>query len=100
MTWMTYRRHGALGSTRVRLTRGRRRVLLALLSGADNLDGWRLSQAAQVWSAVLYPFLDHLEAAGWATRATPTERGKKQFFWSLTPEGHVRAVSALGLRYP
>jgi DNA-binding PadR family transcriptional regulator len=97
MTWISYRRPGAIGLTRLRLTRGRKRVLLALLSGASNLHGWRLCTAAQVWSGTLYPFLDHLEAAGWINRVKRTVGHDELYCYDLTAEGRLSAAGALRL---
>jgi DNA-binding PadR family transcriptional regulator len=97
---MTYHRPGALGTTRVRLTRGRRRVLLALLGGAENLHGPRLCAAAQVGSWALYPFLDHLRAAGWAVGEARIIEQRKTRCYRLTDKGRAHAAAALGLIYP
>ena len=96
---MTYRRPGALGVTRVTLTRRRRRVLLALLTGATNLHGWRLCTTAQIWSGNLYPFLDHLEQAGWISAEMRTmSAGTMRRCYNLTEAGQDKAASLLGLR--
>lgn len=97
---MNYRRPGALGLTRVRLTRRRRRVLLALLTGADNLHGWRLCQAAQVGSGTLYLFLTHLEKAGWVTRELRIISGQWLHCYSLTEAGRWSALAELRLTAP
>lgn len=97
MPSMTYRRPGARGLTRVRLTRGRRRILLALLTGAGNLHGWRLCQAAQVWSGTLYPFLDHLEDAGWVTGTKRQVDGRELRCYDLTDTGRFETFRALRL---
>jgi DNA-binding PadR family transcriptional regulator len=97
---MSYRRPGALGLTRVRLTRGRRRMLLALLTGAGNLYGWRLCQAAQVGSVTLYPFLDHLEHAGWITRELRFVSDQWLYCYSLTEVGRWSALAELRLTAP
>jgi len=97
---MSYRRPGALGLTRVRLTRGRRRVLLALLSDAGNLHGWRLCQVAQVGPGVLYPFLDHLERAGWIVRELRLVPDQWMHCYSLTEAGRWNAMSELRLTPP
>lgn len=47
--------------------RRRRRILLALLTGAPNLSGYPLGRVAQCRSGTVYPFLAHLENAGWVT---------------------------------
>lgn len=98
MPWMSYKRPGALGTSRVRLTRGRRRVLLALLTGAGNLHGYRLCEAAQVWGWVLYPFLDHLEDAGWVTGRMVTIKGRDYRCYTLTDTGRFEASKALLLK--
>lgn len=97
---MTYRQRGAAGCTRVPLTRGRRRVLLALLSGAGNLDGRTLCMTAQVGVTRLYPFLDHLEEAHWATRTPRPGTYPRRYDWALTPQGRVQATWALKLMFP
>jgi DNA-binding PadR family transcriptional regulator len=98
MTWMSYRRPGALGMTRVRMTRARRRILLALLTGAANLYGWRLCEAAQVRSWVLYPFLDHLENAGWITGRFADVGEHEYRCYTLTDTGRWEASQILRLR--
>ena len=98
MTSMSYRRDGAIGLTRVRLTRSRRRILLALLTGAANLDGWRLCEAAQVWSGTLYPFLGHLERAGWVTVEFRDVGERELRCYTLTDAGRWEASHALRLR--
>jgi DNA-binding PadR family transcriptional regulator len=100
MASMTYRRPGAPGITHVRLSRGRRRVLLVMLSGARNLHGWRLCQAAQIWSASLYPFLDHLVAARWAVREERAADGEDRWCYDLTENGRLLAASMLRLAVP
>lgn len=99
MTWMTYQRNGAIGLTRVRLSRGRRRVLLALLSGADNLHSWRLCQVAQVGPGTLHPFLAHLEDASWVTREARPVDHQRTPCYDLTGTGRLQAASALRLTY-
>lgn len=97
---MTYRRAGALGQTRVRLTRRRRRMLLALLAGADNMHAERLSAAAGVWSGTVYPFLEHLEKAGWVVRHRRRVYLRDVYCYDLTDEGRVHAAGALLLVFP
>jgi DNA-binding MarR family transcriptional regulator len=100
MGWLSYHRNGAAGLTRVRITRGRRRVLLALLSEAGNLHGRRLCQAAQVWGGVLYPFLEHLEEAGWVTRQRRNIDLRRCWCYTLTDDGRLRAAAELSLILP
>lgn len=97
---MTYRRRGAPGITHVRLTRGRRRVLLVMLSGAQNLHGYRLCWTAQVWSWDLHPFLDHLVAAGWAVREMRAADGEARWCYDLTANGRMLAAALLRLAVP
>jgi DNA-binding PadR family transcriptional regulator len=100
MSILTYRRPGALGVSRVRRSRARRRVLLALLSGADNLHGYRLCSAAGVWSGTLYPYLEHLTAAGWVTGESRIVEHRKLRCYRLTAEGRLHAAAELGLIFP
>jgi DNA-binding PadR family transcriptional regulator len=100
MGWMSYRRGGAIGTTRVRITRGRRRVLLALLSGAGNMHGFRLASAAQVPSWALYSFLDHLEAAGWVDKSRRKIGLEARYCYSLTEQGRLYAAAELCLIMP
>jgi DNA-binding MarR family transcriptional regulator len=97
MDWMTYRRRGAIGSTRVLLTRGRRRILLALLSDAGNLYLWQLCQSAQVGTARLCLFIEHLEQAGWLTRERRMADGRAVYCYSLTERGRANAMGTLHL---
>ena len=94
MQWMTYRRAGAIGSTRLLLTRGRRRVLQALLCEASGLDIWELSEKSRIGAGTLYPFLYHLTKAGWAASE---ERLGSNYYWSLTEQGRRYATGTLGL---
>ena len=100
MTELAYRRPGAIGMTRVRLTRRRRRVLLALLADAAAMSGYPLCRAAQVGPGTVYPLLAHLENAGWVigewdTATTPN--GGRRRFYRLTGEGRAAAAAALKL---
>jgi len=99
MGWMNYVKAGARGLTRVRLSRGRRRILLALLTEADNLHGFRLCETAQVGSGTLYPFLVHLERARWIEGHYMDVAGRPARCYSLTAPGRRMAVSELRLVY-
>lgn len=100
MKWISYRRPGAAGMTRVPLTRGRRRVLLALLSGADNLTLWRLGETAQVGEVRLCSFLDHLEHAGWVIRNRRKIDLETRYCYTLTYHGRMAVLAELSLRLP
>lgn len=100
MNSMTYRRPGAIGMTHVRLTRRRRRVLLALLADAADMSGYPLCRAAQVGPGTVYTLLGHLEDAGWVvgewdTKTTPN--GGRRRFYRLTGEGRAAVAAALKL---
>src|SRR5579864_1331816 len=100
MRYMSYRRPQALGMTRIRLNRRRRRVLAVLLTGAVNLHGERLCTAAGIWSANLYPFLGHLEASGWVTRERRKVGSVTLWCYDLTGEGRIAAAHELNLVMP
>jgi DNA-binding PadR family transcriptional regulator len=100
MGWLSYHKNGARGLTRVRITRGRRRMLLALLSEADNLHPRRLGKAAGVWPGTLYPFLDHLELAGWVDKHRQRVGFESKYCYTLTDEGRMRAAAELCLILP
>jgi predicted transcriptional regulator len=91
---------GADHVVRVRLSRGRRRVLLALLSGADNLHSQRLRSAAQVWDVNLHAFLRHLTDAGWLDSRVRMVSGRKVRCYRLTDSGRVQAAGELTLVMP
>jgi DNA-binding PadR family transcriptional regulator len=99
--WLQYRRKGAAGLTRVRVGRKRRRILLALMTGAANLSGYPLMRLAQCSSGTVYFFLDHLENAGWVTGdwevLPPGEDRPRRRFYTLTPLGRDEAAKLLGL---
>lgn len=94
---ISYRRAGAAGMTRVRLTRGRRRVLLALLTGAGNLHLQRLCEASQVGEMRLCSFLDHLEDAGWVARHRRQTESRLLYCYRLTDLGWLAAQAELRL---
>ena len=80
-------------------TRGRRRVLLALLADADHMSGYPLSRTAQARSASVYITLDHLEDAGYVTaewEARDDDKPRRRFY-RLTPEGREYAMAVLRL---
>jgi PadR family transcriptional regulator, regulatory protein PadR len=97
--WLSYRKGSAIGSTRVRLTRPRKRVLLALLV-ASGLDSYSLGRLAQVRSGSLFPALSHLEDAGlldvMLDETGPGVYARRRFY-RLTDEGRRIARSGLGL---
>jgi DNA-binding MarR family transcriptional regulator len=86
-----------------RAARRQRRVLLVLLTGASNLGGYTVCQAAQVGPGTFYPMMDRLERTGWVTgrwEAVPAgEDRPRRRFYSLTLKGQMRARQMLGLRW-
>jgi len=96
---MSYTRPGAAGLTRVHLNRRRRRVLLALLTEADNLHGFRLCEAAQVGTSTVYPFLARLEQARWIEGHFRDVAGRPLRCFRLTPLGRRFAIEHLRLVY-
>ena len=100
MDWISYRRPGMGELTRVRLTRRRQRVLLVLLSGAGNLHDERLRRAARVRPGTLYPFLSHLEAAGWVVRHRRSIGLERKYCYDLTDAGRAHAAAGLCLILP
>lgn len=92
---MTYRLPGAIGITRVRLTRRRKRILLVLLSGRTDLHARNLCRLARAGSGSLYPFLHHLEKAGWVLRGYFPEGGEERFCYGLTRTGREQASALL-----
>jgi hypothetical protein len=100
MGWISYHRDGAAGMTRVRLTRGRRRVLLALLTGAGNMHLWRLRETAQFGEVRLCAFLDHLERAGWVIRHRRQTEGRGMYCYELTDFGWLASQAELRLILP
>jgi predicted ArsR family transcriptional regulator len=97
---ISYQRDGAAGMTRVPITRGRRRVLLALLTGADNLHLRRLREASQVGEVRLCSFLDHLENAGWVVKHRRQTEGRALYCYDLTGFGRLAAQTELRLILP
>jgi DNA-binding PadR family transcriptional regulator len=82
-----------------RWSRGRRRVLLALLADADHMSGYPISCTAQARAASVYRVLDHLEdgryvTAEWEVRDDDKPR---RHFYRLTPKGHEYAMAVLEL---
>jgi DNA-binding PadR family transcriptional regulator len=96
---MNYTRRGARGLTRVWLTRKRRRVLLALLSEADNLHSYRLCETAQVGTGMLRVFLGHLEEARWIEGHFMDIAGHPTRCYSLTALGRRMTIEELRLVY-
>lgn len=88
-------------TAKVKPTRGVRRVLLVLLTGADNLSGYPIGRAAAISFASVYNALDRLENAGWITgefEGQPGARPRRRFY-RLTPEGRSLATGLLGLEW-
>jgi DNA-binding PadR family transcriptional regulator len=85
--------------TEIKPTRGTRRVLLVLLTGAGRLSGYPISRAAMVGSGHVYVILARLERVGWV--ASDWEQGKpegeRRKFYQLTRYGRARALALLGL---
>jgi DNA-binding PadR family transcriptional regulator len=86
-----------------RAPRRARRVLLVLLSGAGNLSGFVISQAAQTGAGTVYPVLARLEREGWVTSdwesPEPADRPRRRFY-KLSEEGRVQAMRLLRLEAP
>ena len=100
---MTYHSRTLTGAdcvVRVWLSKGRRNVLLALLSGAENLHRLRLCDATGAWPASVHLFLDHLVAAGWADKHRRKVGLKPEYCYALTDEGRMRAAAELSLILP
>lgn len=97
---MNYVRPGRIGMTRIWASRGRRRVLAVLLTGAENLHAERIGSAASVGSGGLYPFLLHLVTEGWAVREKRKVGSQLLWCYSLTPAGRVVAAAELNLVMP
>ena len=78
-------------------SRRERRVLLALLSGA-NLHGLTIMRLSQTGSRTVYPLLARLESRGWVTeefREKPGEKARKVY--TLTRQGRKVALGFLRL---
>lgn len=97
---MNYVRPGRIGMTRIWASRGRRRMLAVLLTGAENLHAERIGSAASVGSGSVYPFLADLVAAGWADREKRRVGSQQMWCYSLTPRGRVVAAAELNLVMP
>ena len=86
---------------RIRPTRRVRRVLLVLLTGADNLSGITIMQLAGTTGFGAYTVIDRLEEAGWITgewdqyMAPPRRR-----YYKLTRQGRAKAIGLLKLEMP
>jgi PadR family transcriptional regulator PadR len=83
----------------VKPTRRTRRVLLALLTGADNLSGYPIARMIGSGSGGVYLTLSRLEHAGWVTgqwehHADGTPRRR---YYRLTAEGIEDAIGMLRL---
>lgn len=86
-----------------RLRRRDRRVLLVLLTGAEELSIYSVSIVAKVNSGTTNVILARLENIGWVD--AEWEEGAyagrpRRKFYHLTKFGHVQAMGILGLRYP
>jgi hypothetical protein len=98
MTWLMYRRPGAVGMTRVRLTRGRRRMLLTLLADPPGLHARQLCVTSHVGPGRAYPFLEHLENARWVTSDYQVVGARDFRCYQLTETGRAEATRLLRLR--
>ena len=100
-TQLQYRIEPGAGLTRVRVGRRRRRVLLALFAGLETPGGFSLGHLAQVGPGTVYPFLAHLERAGWVTSdwetVPPGEDRPRRRFYTLTPLGRAEGGRLLDL---
>ncbi|MGI5414252.1 PadR family transcriptional regulator [Actinomadura luteofluorescens] len=86
------------------LRRRDRRVVLALLTGADNLSGYPLARAAQVSAVRVYRVLDRLQDADYVTATWTDVTGlgedgvlRQRRCYRLTSDGRVWAHRTLGL---
>ena len=87
----------------IKPTRGVRRVLLMLLTGADNIGGTTIMDAAGLSSGTVYPVLGRLSQLGWighVKEAAPYKDLPPRRFYSLTPFGRTGAISLLKLEMP
>lgn len=82
--------------SRVRARR-RRRILLALLTGASGLDFVNLARLAQVSGLALATHLDRLEADGWVVRHRTIASHRPARVYRLTADGMAGARRELGL---
>jgi PadR family transcriptional regulator PadR len=85
--------------TEIKPTRRTRRVLTALLTGAENIGGstiWRLTGGS---AGGVYVVLDRLECAGWVTSDWEAGKpeGQRRRFYRLTPAGRTAAAEMLRL---
>jgi PadR family transcriptional regulator PadR len=98
---LQYRSTPGAGLTRVRINRRRRRVLLALFVGMETPGAFSLGRLARVGPGSVYPFLAHLERAGWVTSewetVPPGEDRLRRRFYTLTPLGRSEGGRLLGL---
>jgi PadR family transcriptional regulator, regulatory protein PadR len=81
-------------------SRRTRRVLLVLLTGADNLSGVPIARLVGSGAGGVYRIMSRLEQAGWVTgtwehNADGTPRRK---YYRLTQHGIESAIEMLGLR--
>jgi PadR family transcriptional regulator, regulatory protein PadR len=88
----------------IRPTRRVRRVLLVLLTGADELSGYPVSHLAGVNSAWVYVILARLERLGWVAsewqqNPPPRQPGRRRFY-RLTRQGRAKAIGLLNLEMP
>ena len=98
MPWMSYRRRGATGLTRLYLTRGRRRMLLTLLADPPGLHARQLCVTSHVGPGSAYPFLEHLENALWVITSYQDVGGRDLRCYQLTDTGREEATRLLRLR--
>lgn len=85
---------------RPRVSRGHRRVMLALLA-ADGLSGYPLSRLAQVGAGTVYVVLARMEGLGWVDRREHSSVGAPtRFSYTLTGKGRAGVRLLLGLEAP
>ena len=88
-----------MSANSIKIRRRDRRVLLALLSDAENLSGAPIADTAQVSHARVHRVLARLVSAGYVTREawTRADDHPRRRFYRLTSEGRAWAHAELGL---
>jgi DNA-binding PadR family transcriptional regulator len=83
----------------IRPTRATRRVLLVLLTGAPDLDGFTISHLAGMGSGRTYLVLHRLERAGWVMSEWGglADTRPHRRYRHLTRQGRAKATLLLGL---
>jgi DNA-binding PadR family transcriptional regulator len=81
-----------------------RRILLVLLTGAEELSGFPACRAAQSGPGVFYPLTRRLESAGWVIsewepNPKPDQAGRRRYY-QLTINGQQQVRALLGLTAP